>query len=147
MKKLYILLIISICCLGCQAEKLEKKQACLKESCFTVEVAKTPRQQAKGLMYRQSLGEKEGMLFIFSEPDLHGMWMKNMNFSIDIIWLDNNRNIIEINKNIPVCQQQECVSYGTSSSSSYVLELPAGTVDKLNLKLNDQIGINEYIQN
>jgi len=141
MKKTLFLLLISVLCLGCQTEKLEKKQACLKDSCFTVEVAETLKQQARGLMYRPSLGEKEGMLFIFSKPDLHGMWMKNMNFSLDIIWLNSSYEITEMRENIAPCQSNNCISYGGASTSLYVLEFPAGTIKKNGLKIGDNIKI------
>lgn len=141
MKKIVYFLFIIILFSGCQAEVLAKKQVCLKDSCFTMEVAETPNQQAKGLMYRQSLGEKEGMLFVFSKPDLHGMWMKNMNFSLDMIWLNSSYEITEMRENIAPCQSINCSSYGTVSASMYVLEFPAGTIKKIGLKIGDKINL------
>jgi len=57
----------------------------------TAEIAKTEEERARGLMFRDRLGENEGMLFIFEEPDFYSFWMKNMKFPIDIIWLSEEK--------------------------------------------------------
>lgn len=63
---------------------------------LAVEVADSPNERAAGLSGRISLAENKGMLFIFKEPGFHPFWMKDMNFPLDIIWIDKNKKIAGI---------------------------------------------------
>lgn len=141
MKKILLLVIITVFCLGCQVEKMEKKQACFDNNCYTVEIASNPFQQAQGLMDRESLGEKEGMLFVYNQEGDRQFWMKNMNFPLDIIWLDNNQEIIDFKKNIPPCEKNPCSTYQIDKKAQYVLELPADSIKKNNIKIGDKLAI------
>ncbi len=67
---------------------------------FRVEIADSEHERAVGLSGRESLDEIEGLLFVFPEADQHSMWMKDMKFAIDIIWIDENFEIIEIQRNL-----------------------------------------------
>src|SRR3989344_1383831 len=67
---------------------------------FTVEVADTDIERAQGLSGRVIPEEGHGMLFVFPEPGLYGFWMKNMRFSIDIVWLDEEFKVIDIEQNV-----------------------------------------------
>lgn len=89
-------------------------------------VADTPGLRSSGLMGRSQLKSNEGMLFIFETDDLHMMWMKNMAISIDMIWLNEKKEIIAITPARPPCRLDPCPIYGPSASSRYVLEIPAG---------------------
>lgn len=64
------------------------------------EVSDTRSEQIKGLSGRASIGKMEGMLFVFEELGRHGIWMKDMNFPIDILWLDEDKKIIHIEENV-----------------------------------------------
>ena len=139
MKKFLILLIIAFFCLGCQVEKMEKKQACFDNDCYSVEIAKNTYQQAQGLMDREALGEKEGMLFVYDTEDNQQFWMKNMKFSLDIIWLNNSRKIIDFKENISPCEKNPCSTYQIDNKSQYVLELPADSIKKNNIKIGDKL--------
>src|SRR3989344_805121 len=61
-----------------------------------VEIASTPAQYKLGLSGRESLVEGQGMLFVFTQPNRDGFWMKDMHFSLDILWADSNGKIITI---------------------------------------------------
>jgi uncharacterized membrane protein (UPF0127 family) len=89
-------------------------------------VADTPDLRSSGLMGRTQLKSDEGMLFIFETDDVQMMWMKNMAISIDMIWLNEKKEIITIRPAIPPCRIDPCPVYGPSTSSRYVLEIPAG---------------------
>lgn len=66
-----------------------------------VEIANTDAERIKGLSDRKEFGEKvNGMLFVFSRPDYHGIWMKDMNFPIDLIWINKDLTVVGIDKNI-----------------------------------------------
>lgn len=61
---------------------------------FAVSVADTPSERSLGLSGKSALENDEGMLFVFRENGRYGFWMKDMKFSIDIVWIDENRRIV-----------------------------------------------------
>lgn len=63
---------------------------------LTVEVACDPYSRQAGLMYRERLGESEGMLFVFPRPDRHGFWMANTSIPLSIAFLDDRGKILEV---------------------------------------------------
>jgi hypothetical protein len=100
-----------------------------------VDLALTPETQAQGLSGRKTLKEDEGMLFIFAQPGRYSFWMKDMNFPIDIIWLNENLQVVFIEKNLlPASYPQTFTPLGTSK---YVLEVQAGFAEKNNLEDGD----------
>lgn len=110
-----------------------------KGTSITAELAITEAERQKGLMFREKLLPDQGMLFVFEKESIYYIWMKNMKFSIDILWLDKNKRIVHIEKNVPPCQKEPCPSYYSKTPSMYVLELKAGSVDGNNLKLHNKI--------
>ncbi len=83
--------------------------------------------QLVGLMYRQGIGSDEGMLFIFGRESRWGIWMQNMKFPIDIVWLDRNGAVVDIKRYASPCRSVfECETYRPRANSKYVLELAAG---------------------
>ena len=61
-----------------------------------IEIVDTDELRTQGLSGRKQLGENQGMLFVFEKPGRYGFWMKEMNFPIDIIWIGQDKNVIEI---------------------------------------------------
>lgn len=104
-----------------------------------VELALTKEEQAQGLSGRESLGENEGMLFVFDKNEEHYFWMKGMNFPIDMIWISENQKVIYIKKYAQIDSFLE--TYGPEENSKYVLEVIAGFSDKYNLRIGDEIEI------
>ncbi len=102
-----------------------------------VDLALTPDEQAKGLSGRGELKEQEGMLFVFEKPAKHVFWMKDMNFPIDIIWLNENREIVYIKTDARPELFPE--TYAPNENAKYVLEVVSGFSDKNNLKVGDQV--------
>ncbi len=93
-----------------------------------VEIADTSRTREKGLSDRKGLDNGRGMLFIFDSPAQYGFWMKDMDFAIDIVWIDEKFHVVDVDKEVlPETFPQ--VFY-PDQAVVYVLELPAGTVDK-----------------
>jgi len=103
------------------------------------DLAKTEEERTRGLMFRKTLNDDQGMLFVFEEEGLYSFWMKNMNFSIDILWLDRQKRIIHLECDVPPCEKEPCPSYATALPAKYVLELKAGSIEKRKLKLYDRI--------
>ena len=106
-------------------------------SSIVVEVVSDPESRARGLMYRPSLAENRGMLFLFPAPDVHSFWMKDTLIPLDMIWLDTERRIIAIERDVPPCQADPCPSYGPSVEALYVLELAAGQAAAHRLERGD----------
>lgn len=65
-----------------------------------VAIADTQNARQQGLSYIKQIPQKYGLLFVFPEKDLHGIWMKDMKFSIDVIWLDEQFKIVDIDRNV-----------------------------------------------
>jgi hypothetical protein len=103
------------------------------------ELAVTPEERARGLMYRKKMGSDQGMLFIFSEEGFYSFWMKNMVIPLDFIWLDKERRIVHIEQNVPPCKQEPCPTYTSKVPAKFFLELKAGSVEKRNLKTLDRL--------
>ncbi len=100
------------------------------------EIADTPLQYVQGLMFREGLCENCGMLFILPAPTIPSFWMKNMNFPIDIIFLDEGMRVVHVFENVPPCESEPCPRYSPRNVSSYVLELPASSAKKYGLAEN-----------
>jgi len=108
---------------------------------LSIEFAITPEQHKKGLMFRESLCENCGMLFVFESSDIYSFWMKNTLISLDMIWIDSTGKIVDIAKNtkIDTCKNNECkpVTYTPLNSAKYVLEVNAGFTKQNNIKVGD----------
>src|SRR5579872_3076587 len=101
---------------------------------FNAEIADTPALQELGLSYRPSIGKNDAMLFVFpvSTPNLQ-FWMNGMNFPLDIIWLDSDKKIVFMEKNLSPATYPN--AFGPAGDSQYVIEVAAGTADRLGLAL------------
>ena len=102
---------------------------------IAAELADTTEARARGLMFRPSLEKNRGMLFTFAEPQPWSFWMKNTRISLDIIWMDGNKKIVHIERNVPTCSRTDdgCPQYQPNENALYVLELAAGSADALKL--------------
>lgn len=103
-------------------------------------VAKTNDERIRGLSGKESLGYNEALLFVFDKEDNYGIWMKDMNFSIDIAWLDKNKKIIYIENNVSP-ETFPKTFYPTNNEfgvkALYVLETNANFFLENNIKVGD----------
>lgn len=104
---------------------------------INVAVADTPEERTRGLSKREILRDDEGMIFVFDTIDRHQMWMKDMYFPIDIMWLDENFRIVDIVTGASVSSYPN--TYTPRSSAGFVLEVNAGFVNRNNIKIGDTI--------
>lgn len=88
---------------------------------FKLELADNWQRRQRGLMFREELDDRSGMLFIYPAPGNHRIWMKNTKIPLTVIWLDQSARVIDVKKLEP-CQQQDCPVYGVDSLSKYILE-------------------------
>ena len=101
-----------------------------------VETMLHPMDQARGMMFRDSLAPDRGMLFVHDRPGNYTYWMFQVRIPLDIIWMDANKRIVEISANTPPChgKASECPQYGGNEKSQYVLELAGGMAEKYGLR-------------
>jgi uncharacterized membrane protein (UPF0127 family) len=121
------------------AEKIssaEVNRGVIGETSVTLDIADTDLERILGLGGRDSLPKNHGMLFIFEEKAEHGIWMKDMKFSIDIIWLNEYSEVIYIERNVSPNTFPKV--FGPQKPSSYVLEFNAGFVSRNNIKVGDK---------
>lgn len=134
-----LLLVIILLLVGCHQTDVPK--VCFEQGCFLVEVADEDAERMQGLMYREELAEQRGMLFIFEKPEANYFWMKNTLIPLDMIWLNENQEIIYINKETPPCKANPCAAYGPNKNSTYVLEINGGLSDEIGLEVGDYANI------
>jgi uncharacterized membrane protein (UPF0127 family) len=109
---------------------------------IAVEIASTQKNQIKGLQYHAPLSYDQGMLFSFAQPQEIPIWMKDMQFPIDIIWVDSSGNILRIVKNAPACTTDPCQVYSQDIlNAQYVLEVASGFADKFGINLDSHVKI------
>lgn len=106
---------------------------------FLVEIADTNEKKALGLMFRKEIPDNFGMLFIYSDEDYRGIWMKNTLVSLDLIYLNSLKEIIEIICNVPPCKKDPCETYISKDRAQYVLELKGNRAKSLKIKEGDRI--------
>lgn len=102
---------------------------------ISVTVADTDAEREKGLGGKDGLAPREGMLFIFGADGFYGFWMRDMAFSIDILWLAADGAVVHIEH--AVSPDTYPRSYASGSPARYVLELPAGWSQEYNVKVGD----------
>jgi hypothetical protein len=116
----------------------------IDSAAFNVEVASTALEQTRGLSFRPSLGENDGMLFIFGAGNVQTFWMKDMNFPLDMIWISGN-TVDGFAQDVPApapgSQLWELPIYTSPANTDKVLEVNAGTVAQYNIKVGDVVTI------
>ena len=104
--------------------------ASVADNNYQVEIVADEESRSQGLSDRESLCIGCGMLFAYDEPGRHGFWMKDMNFPIDIVWLDENQEIVHIERSVSpdTYLTNPPTVFLPPVDASYVLELPAGSM-------------------
>ena len=115
------------------------------EIVLEVQIADTEPRRVRGLMFQDQLPYEEGMIFVFEESGVYSLWMLNMQFPIDMIWFDENGNVVHIETNVPPCKSAlETVTCTLTSSDKvalYILEVTAGFVDQFEVTENSVLEI------
>ncbi|MDM7324824.1 MAG: DUF192 domain-containing protein [Thermus sp.] len=104
-----------------------------------VEVADTPERQAQGLMFRKTLGEDEGMVFLFPSPTAGGFWMKNTFIPLSIAFFDRQGVILRILDMEP-CRKEPCPVYYPGVVYQGALEVNQGWFRKRGLTPGARVG-------
>jgi hypothetical protein len=103
---------------------------------LSVEIAETPAEKAKGLMFRRTLGEMEGMLFLYAEPQEVSMWMRNTYLPLDMVFVAIDGTVTRIAERTTPFSEKQILSDGPVLA---VLEVNGGLAEKLGLKPGDRL--------
>ncbi len=141
MFKKYIFLIAFVIAVVIQWEVFRSQtpfeMVTIKGEDFAVMVANTQALREQGLSGREALGDTEGMLFVFPDEGGYGFWMKDMRFSLDILWIDSEYTIIDIDFSVAPETYPEV--FYPALPVRYVLELPSGASERYGIVRGDVV--------
>ncbi len=110
-------------------------KVCFEEDCFYVEIVDEEKERTQGLMFRESMAEDKGMLFIFDSEGIYPFWMKNTILPLDIIWINSENEVVFIKRN---AEPHNTIPINPESSALYVLELNAGISKEIDLNIGSK---------
>jgi len=101
-----------------------------------IEIADTPEKRSLGMMYRNALGERQGMLFVFPKEEYLSFWMKNTPVSLDMIFVSARNEVVTIHeKTTPYSPQ----SYTSTKPAQFVVEVNAGFAQSHGISVGDKV--------
>ncbi len=110
-----------------------------------VQIADTEPRRIRGLMFQDQMPYDQGLILVFNEPGIYSLWMLNMQFSLDMIWFDENGSIVHIEQNVPPCKTateiMACQSIVPSVEASYILEVTSGFIKEFNITKDSKLRI------
>ena len=118
---------------------LPDKKATLNNNVLDILVADSPKTREKGLSGAKRIGDNHGLLLAYNSSGEYCVWMKDMNFAIDVIWFDSNKNINYIQENVQPNSYPN--TFCASQESQYILEVKAGKAKEWNLQVGDELKI------
>lgn len=105
---------------------------------FQVEVADNDWIRSRGLSGRNMIKGDEAMLFVADKPDYYKIWMKDMRFSIDVLWLNEDKKVVHVERQLrPDSHPHK--TYSPSVPAKYVVEMAAGKADELNVRIGSRV--------
>jgi uncharacterized protein len=109
---------------------------------FTLEVAADDASRARGYMGRESIGPREGMIFVFDDDARHAFWMKDCKTSLDMVWLDASLRVVWVApRQAPCPSTGDCPSIAPPAPARFVLEFAAGTAAGESLRPGESVVI------
>jgi hypothetical protein len=111
---------------------------------IVVEIPETTEEQSVGLMNRDPISYDQGMFFIFDKDRVQSMWMKNVNFSLDMIFVDNRQLILNIEENT---EPRTSNLYESNGLCKYVIEVLGGFCEKFKVEKNQKIEFVKHTNN
>jgi len=114
----------------------------LGDGVFAAQVAKTDAAREKGLGGTLNLRSDQAMLFVFDSDSKWSIWMKDMNYPIDIVWLDSTKKVVYMVKNAPP-ESYPYEQFTPKETARYVVELPAGTVEQKTVNIGAMAAFDE----
>ena len=142
-----IILSLAIAVFGCKPLLAEDQpQACIKESCFNIEIVQEIEDLMRGLQGRTSLDADAGMLFIFEQPGIYPFWMKDTLIPLDIIWIDGSQKVVNIAHAAQPCSDEPCDTYDPNFAARYVLEVNAGYSQEAGIDIGDPVVFKNFAE-
>ena len=118
---------------------LDSQRVTVGPAAFQVEIAQTPQERERGLMYRRELPRDQGMLFVQS-PGPAVFWMKNTYIALDLLYFDANGWLSQIEASAPPCATPTCPLYPSDTSEvRYILEINAGEAARRGIQVGDRL--------
>jgi uncharacterized membrane protein (UPF0127 family) len=115
----------------------------LGDHTIAVEIAATDPQRARGLSGRANLAADSGLLFVFPGNDTYGIWMKEMNFAIDIVWISQDLKVIHIAEDVSPATYPEV--FMPQRPARYVLEMKAGSARQLGIAIGTVVRLPDVL--
>jgi hypothetical protein len=100
-------------------------------------LANNLKKQKIGLSGFSRLDYNQGMLFVFPDSQMRSVWMKDMDFNIDVIWLDENKIVVDFTKDLPLDSYPE--TYSSQVPIKYFIEVRSGWIEKNNINLGQNV--------
>lgn len=152
MKRLLLSVLLVLGCSACAAgttkpSSVSTHSVQLAGHTFSIELATTGQQRARGLMDRTSMPADHGMLFVFTRQAPQSFWMKDTLIPLDMLYFDKDRKLVSMQLNAPPCKGMPCPEFPSNAPVKYVLELNAGTAIKIGAKIGDLLTIHGRIGN
>ncbi|RLG19589.1 hypothetical protein DRN67_02325 [Candidatus Micrarchaeota archaeon] len=135
MRALLILLLLGVM-LGCAQQEPYARMP--DGARIGLEVAYSTQEHAQGLSGRENLCEECGMLFVYADSDERGFWMYEMQFPIDMIFIDEKGGVVDVAYQMQPCES-ECIVYHSKGSAKYVLEVNAGYAQEHGVQKGESI--------
>lgn len=107
---------------------------------FKASIADTEKTREQGLSGTKSLSPDQAMLFVFDSNNRWAIWMKDMNYPIDIVWLDDSKKVVDFETEVAP-DTYPTKSFFPDVDARYVVELKSGTVKKKAIRIGDQVVI------
>lgn len=109
---------------------------------YKASIAKTAAERTKGLSNTASLRQDQALLMVYEADGKWPIWMKDMSYPIDIVWIDSAKKVVHIVKNAPPDSYPD-EQFSPKKDARYVLELPAGSVAQKNITIDMQTTFDE----
>ncbi len=109
-----------------------------------IEIVDTPELREQGLSGRSEIGDQNGMLFVFNEPDYHSIWMKDMQFAIDVVWISPDLTVVGVEKNVTPNTYPK--SFRPPKPVLYILETDVHYTDTMGIRVGDKVRLPKTLE-
>lgn len=130
--------VLALALVGCRAREAQVR---VDNQVFTVEIAETAEQRARGLMYRAQLPPDRGMLFVQPRAAVVNFWMKNTRMPLDLLYFDVRGRLVELHRDTPPCTTAQCPTYPSRGAVRYVLEIAGGEAARRGIRPGARLGL------
>lgn len=137
----YVILLCVVAALPLQAGTIEAK---LGGQAYQLELVAEPDSRRQGLMGRTELAPGTGMLFDFPEGTRPAIWMRNMQMSLDLLFVDEHARLMQVFSEVPPCTASPCAIYQADQPLRFVIEVSPGTAEDLGLQPGDHLDLADH---